>query len=58
MTIAHSLVNVERIYAPFLKSEQNEFSEYVIKIFFYQKGPKNLFKTFWGVLMKYNPFYK
>ena len=40
MTIAQLLVKVEQIYEPILKSEQNEFSEYVIKNIFIIRGLK------------------
>jgi len=33
---------------PFLKSEWNEFSKYVITNIFYQKGSKNLLKHSFG----------
>ena len=49
--MVQSFVNVECIYAPFLESKQNEFSEYVIKNnFFYQKGSKTYLKHIFGVL--------
>ena len=57
MTIAQSSVNVEWIYTQFLKSEWNQFSEYVFRNNFNQKGFPYL-KLFLGFLMKYNPLYK
>ena len=42
------MVNIEYIYAQFLKSEWNEFSEYVIEIFFIRRGLNTKFKNIFG----------